>query len=824
MQLKCTIILIFLIHSIIIAQIKTTSDTLNVKSITQITKKVLQTKFSAEKITLDGKLNESIWQTAKTGTNFISSSPDNGTPIAEKYKTEVKVLYDNEGIYIGALLYDDEPFKILKEITQRDNGGAADKFEVWINGNNDGQQDFRFFVNASNGQADCIYTNSNDEDFSWDAVWESKAIITEFGWALEMKIPYSAVRFSSDKKQTWGINFVRNIRRFRQEYSWNFIDNKIGNQLQQAGTLEGIENIKTPTRLFLLPYSSYYVNANAQNKTKGTLKGGLDIKYGINDAFTLDAVLIPDFGQTKADQKILNLGPFEQQFNENRPFFTEGTDLFSKGDLLYSRRIGGSPTGETEISSDEKITENPSTVGLLNALKISGRTKRGLGIGVLNAVTENTYATITNTTNGQTRKELIEPLANFNVLVFDQRFRKNSSISFINTNVTRNGNFRDANVSAIIWDLNTKENTFNLQGNYKLSMVNENQNYKYGSNAYLEANKTSGKFRYGIGADILTKKFDNNDLGINFETNYYSFYQNASYRILKPTKNFNSFGVNANIYNQFQIETNKPQSSNINININASDKKFNNFGINISTNPVKTYDYFEARVDGRVFIDVQQVGFGGYYSSNYNKKFAYDISTNLRWANQTARNGLNISVSPRYRFNDKLSFVYRFNFNRGHNNKGYTTKIDTDNDPLTPKDIIFTNRDLYTYSNTLTGKYAINSQMNFNISVVQYWSYSENKNFLLLEQNGNLSDYIGIVPNQNKDFSNYNFDLNYSWWFAPGSQLSVLYRNSSSNFSRNIDKDFGHNFTNLINNNVLDHTFSVSVKYFIDYNRAKNWF
>src|SRR5574343_290561 len=131
-----------------------------------------------------------------------------------------------------------------------------------------------------------------------------------------------ALLFPEKDKQTWGLNFFREVRRERQKYTWSPIDNKIGAISQQAGILTGIENIKTPTRLFLIPYSSFYLSGSDAQKTKGELKGGLDVKYGINDAFTLDAILVPDFGQTKFDNVILNLGPFEQQFNENRPFFT----------------------------------------------------------------------------------------------------------------------------------------------------------------------------------------------------------------------------------------------------------------------------------------------------------------------------------------------------------------------------------------------------------------------------------------------------------------------------------------------------------------------
>ena len=806
------------------AQNEIKSDSINAKKRDLVSKKVLKTSLTTENIKIDGIIDETAWKSVEPATDFISFQPDNGNPIPQSKKTEVKILYDNNAIYISAIMFDDEPNKILKEFVLRDDFGAADFFGVFINGFNDGQQDFRFLVSASNGQADCQASDNQGEDYSWDAIWESQTKITDFGWVAEIKIPYAALRFSPENKQTWGLNFMREVRRDRQKYTWTFIDPKIQTFIQQAGILEGIENIKTPTRLFFLPYSSYYLNADAQNKTKGTLKGGLDLKYGISDAFTLDVILIPDFGQTVLDQRILNLGPFEQQFNENRPFFTEGTDLFSKGNLFYSRRIGGRPSGKIILNENEDIIKKPATVGLLNALKVSGRTKDGLGIGVLNAVTENTFATISDTITGQTREEVIEPLANYNILVFDQRFNKNSSFSFINTNVTRNQSFRDANVSALVWDLNTKENTFNVQGNFKYSHVNDVNQDRNGISSYLEVNKTGGKYRYGMGSDILTKKYDNNDLGINFQTNFYSLYANGSYRILSPNKQFNRFNINTNFYNEFQIETGKIQTSSLNINLNIGSKKNNAYGMNINSSPVETTDYYEPRTDGRYFIQPQRIGFGGYYSLNYNNKFAYDIDANSSWSNQKGRNSINFTLSPRYRINDKISLVYSFNYSRNRNNKGFAIKLNTDNNDLTPSDIIIANRNIISHTNTFTAKYSVSSDMNFNFSAIHYWSYSENKNFLLLEENGRFSPYFNPVKNLNQDFSTWNLDLSYTWWFIPGSQVSILYRNNSANELSNINKRFTQNYTNLIRNEVLSHTFSISIKYFIDYNQAKNWF
>lgn len=784
-------------------------------------KKVLQTKFITDNITIDGKIDEAIWETVPAATDFIMFQPDNGKPIAEAKKSVVKVLYDNDAIYVAAALYDDEPSKIMREISARDDFGASDLFGVFINGFNDGQQDFQFFVNAADGQADCITTDTYGEDYSWDAVWKSKATITDFGWVVEMRIPYAALRFSGEKKQKWGLNFFREIKRDRQKYSWNFIDSKLGTFTQQTGELDGIENITTPTRLFFLPYSSFYVNGNSQKKTQGTLKKGLDIKYGINDAFTLDAILIPDFGQTKYDDQILVLGPFEQQFNENRSFFTEGTDLFSKGNLVYSRRIGGKPLVKAQKTDNETFIENPAAVNLINALKVSGRTKDGLGIGILNAVTEKTYAVIEDNKTKNIRRQELQPLSNYNVLVLDQRFRKNSAVSFINTNVSRNGSFKDANVSALVWDLNTKKNTYNLSGDFKYSYINDIEDKK-GINSQLNFAETSGKYRYSVGADITTKDYDNNDLGINFETNYYSFYGNTSYRILNPTKLFNSFNTSMNVYTQFQKETGKLQGNNINFNININNKDNAYFGIGLNLNPLDSYDFYEARAQNRSVITPKKIGGSFYFSSNYNYKFALDFNPTFSVFDQEERNTYGLSISPRYRFNDKLSFVYSFNFSRQNNNKGYNDDIDDDTNPATPNTIIFANRNIVTYSNSLSGKYSINSRMTFNLAIRQYWSFAENKNYLSLNQDGGFTDYPSYTVNNNSSFYSWNTDLSYNWWFAPGSQVSILYRNNAANFDNQINKDLSKNITDLLNNAALNHTFSISVRYFIDYNSLKS--
>ena len=777
-------------------------------------KKTLQTQFTDEKITIDGKFDEAVWKSAQIATDFVMVAPYNGVPIPPEKKTEVKVVYTNEAIYVAATLYDDQPNEISRELTERDHFATADHFGVQLNGYNDGQQEFRFFVSAAGVQIDVFYTEADDEDVSWNAIWESKTQITNFGWVVEMRIPYAALRFSTEKKQTWGLNFYREIRRDNQQYSWNLIRNDINSESNQAGTLEGIENIKTPTRLFLIPFSSYYLHANKNQKTYGELKGGLDIKYGINDAFTLDAILIPDFGQTKFDNVELNLSAFEQQFDENRPFFTEGTDLFNKGDLLYTRRIGESPS--IALADNEAIDEYPSTIKLINALKISGRTKGGLGIGVLNAVTELTSVVVKNTDTNQTRFETLSPVTNYNIFVLDQRFNKNSSVSLVNTNVTRNGDFRDANVTALAWDLNTKTNSFQAQGNFQYSQINDVDNTN-GFKSYIEFNKTKGKYRVGVGSNYVSKDYDNNDLGINFQTHYHSFYGNASYRILKPNKTFNTFLLNLKANSEFDNETGKTQVNNISASVNVNSLKNDYFSFRINSRPFEVYDFYEARSadNSKFVIYPESIGTSFYFSSNYLRKFALDFNPSITFLNEKDRIGYSVFINPRYRFSDHLAIVYGFKFSRQNRNIGF---VDFDESGNT----IFTRRDIITYTNSVQGKYSLNNNMNLNLMVRHYWSYAVNHDYLTLQDDGTVTDNLIYNTNKNSNLNSWNLDLSYSWWFAPGSQVSVLYRNSSSLFSREYSRQFESNFRDAIDNQNLSHVFSISVRYFIDYNSLKN--
>ncbi|SDW76774.1 hypothetical protein SAMN05444411_102134 [Lutibacter oricola] len=775
---------------------------------------------------IDGVLNEDFWLVAEEMKDFVMFRPGTGNKEPKNKKTIVKVAYDDLAIYFGAYLYDDDIKNISLQSSTRDNFGQVDWFGIMINPLNDGQNDTEFFIQATGNQADAKAT-PNNEDFSWSGVWQSAVKIDDEKWVIEVKIPYSELRFSNEKVQTWGLNFHRKFNISREQYTWNFIDRTKGNIQQYAGELTGLENISPPIRLSFFPYASgSYASFDGTNEFDSSF--GMDVKFGINEAFTLDATLIPDFGQTEFDNITLNLSPFEQQFSEKRAFFTEGTELFEKGDLFYSRRVGNSPTtyvNSDDLEDDEEISNEPSSVDMLNAIKISGRNKKGLGIGFFNAITQKTEATIKKTkTDSDTneeivsyRKQITEPFANYNVLVLDQQFNKNSSVSFVNTNVWREGSFRDANVTALLFDLTNKANKYKLEGGGALSTINEFGKITTGFSSDIAFRDISGNWQWGIENHIQDTKFDKNDLGFQRRNNFNNFETYLSYRIFEPTEKLNNFRIT--FWNDFDylFKPSKFTESSAGINYYMQFKKNNlAYGGNINGNIGKEYDFFEPRVEGRYFKKPSRAAIGQWISTDYNKKLALDTDFFVSQRLNDNNTFFKFGFSPRYRFTDNLLLVYEFNFALDANDKGYVTVLDTN-------DIIFGERDTKEFVNAISGKYNFSTKSALGLTFRHYWSpVKYDKEYYLLEQKGNLTEYSNYSENNDINYNIWNLDLNYTWEFAPGSQLIALYRNSIFNSDQLADLNFKDNLDNLFEQPAL-HNVSLRLVYYIDYNKAKNW-
>ena len=399
--------------------------------------KELQASRTKEKIKVDGQGLEASWTKAQIATSFLERNPTEGKP--PRFKTEVKMLFDDNNIYILGYCYDDHPDSILTQLGERDDRLNADLFSVSFDTYDKKLDAFTFSVTASGVQSD-----SRISDPAFNAVWESAVQIVDDGWIVEIKIPYYAIRFPKGEEQKWNLQFEREIRRSRTELQWSLVPKNVETRLNYWGTLSGLNNIKDPARISLLPYVSSFAEFGNNQSAVG-YGVGADLKIGLNESFTLDMTLLPDFSQVRSDNIVKNLSAFEVVFDEQRPFFQEGVDLFNLGDLFYSRRIGGVPEGFyqafTALDSNEVITDNPNTSRLINVAKVSGRNKNGLGIGVMNAVTAATDATVKNVETGKVRQIRTNPMVNYNIISFDQNLKNNSSIYFINLNTSRGEGF-----------------------------------------------------------------------------------------------------------------------------------------------------------------------------------------------------------------------------------------------------------------------------------------------------------------------------------------------------------------------------------------------
>ncbi|HEY0039536.1 MAG TPA: DUF5916 domain-containing protein, partial [Flavisolibacter sp.] len=312
--------------------------------------KQLPAKRTTASIKIDGKLDEVAWKETTPATDFIEWRPNYGTVEERDTRTEVYLLYDNTAIYVAGYCHEKSVDSVSKELIGRDRIGVNDYVGVIFDTYLDKINGSGFYMTPLGEQYDAKYSNTQGEDDSWNAVWDGEAQLVSDGWTFEMKIPYSALRFVSKENQTWGLSITRNRKKAGRQFMWSPVDPKINGFINQEGLWTGIEKINAPVRLSFSPYLSTYVNHYPSgnkntNNWSSSINGGMDVKYGISDAFTLDMTLIPDFGQVRSDNQVLNLSPFEVKYQENRPFFTEGTELFNKGNLFYSRRIGSTPFG-----------------------------------------------------------------------------------------------------------------------------------------------------------------------------------------------------------------------------------------------------------------------------------------------------------------------------------------------------------------------------------------------------------------------------------------------------------------------------------------------
>ena len=787
-----------------------------------------------ETIHIDGILDESIWEKADKATDFIQREPTPGVPAS--FNTEAFFLYDDNAIYIGARLFDPEPSKILKELSLRDQIGNTDNFGVFFDTYRSGLNGFKFFVTASGVQMEAVTTN-NDDDRNWNAIWESAVSQDDKGWYVEIKIPYSSLRFPSSNVQEWNIQFAREIRRYREASNWAFIDPTVSGWVQQSGMATEIKDIKSPVRLSLTPYLSGYINSSYdpsaltnKSSVSTAYSAGLDLKYGINDAFTLDMTLIPDFGQVISDRQVLNLSPFEVFFEENRQFFTEGTELFNRGNLFYSRRIGGRPINfnhvKSQLLTDETIVSNPELSQLYNATKISGRTLSGMGIGFFNAIVGEEYAII-KTGEGYERSIKTNPLSNYNAFVIDRNLKNNSFVSFTNTNVYRVGDDYDANVTGTNFSFRTKDQKYFIGGSGALSRQYFTDNTVKGHTYNLALGRISGNWTYEFGHGIESDKYNPNDMGFLLSPNEIYYTAEGQYTNYKPKNDkIQQYQIGAattysslykpQVYNDFSLR----------LNSFVLFKSRNAFGLNARIEPFVTKDYFDPRTTDFSKYVAWSANYmlGGFISTDYRRTFAFDLNFSYRYFDSPHRNNLSAGFSPRIRFNDKLSIFSSMSLSLINFEPGYVNKF-LESRPIEgihETDILVGHRNRLVFENTLTGRFIFNSVMGINLRVRHYWDRVRYQEFGSLRSDGFLDilDYDGISSTGQSIFDRnvniFNVDLQYNWRFAPGSDIIFVWKNQIFNNDAEYHRDYFSNLGGLFES-LQTNSISIRFLYFLDY-------
>ena len=777
--------------------------------------KTLTATRISESPKIDGVLDDTVWNNLPYYGDFNMLEPGTQGDIPLCYQTKVQLAYDDTAVYIAAYMDDANPGSIASQFSQRDDVRAqADFIAVALNTYNDGINETRFGVTSAGTIFDSKIS-INDEDLGYNVVFESKISRDSKGLYAEFKIPYNALRFPELEIQNWSINFYRRIINTNETHSFAAIDNTKGKATQYNAPLLGIEKINPPTRLTFFPFTQGAVST-LEGETTTSFSAGMDLKYGLSDSFTLDATLIPDFGQAAFDEVTLNLGPFEQTFEEQRQFFTEGTELFNKGRLFFSRRVGGSPSKEiTDLEENEIVDQYPESVNLLNAIKVSGRTKDNLGFGFFNAITEKTYARVLNEQTGATTQVLVEPLTNYNILVLDQQFNDNSSISLINTNVTRDGQFRDANTTAIVYDVSDKQNTYNISGRNVASNVSKDNGISTGFLSEIELSRIKGKFRYRLEHKLANTTYDINDLGLNRRNNYNNLEAEISYENFEPNKTFNKY--------KFELSSRHRRLYNPNV-ITGNSFRFESFFVlksRIAFGGFMDYrtsrdDYFEPRVEGKYVTFSKSLGSKMFISTDYRKVFAVDFGIGQRKDFDQPQQQVFIEFSPRYRFSDKFLVEINTDFSKRDNQFGYIDNTETD--------VFFGQRDLLSFENSLTASYNFDPYRAIDLRFRNYWTsvdYSDGI-FFKLNDDGtkDIVDYQITEENDpNRNFNIWNLDLSFRWRFAPGSEASLLYRNQIFNNDNQATLVYTESLNKLFKQ-AVQNTISLRVTYFLDYNNV----
>jgi len=853
----------------------------------------LQAHHTKETIKIDGQLTESVWKEAPYS-NFTQRDPDEGKQASEK--TCVWIAYDENAIYVAAKLYDSNPSLIKGRLTRRDNFSQSDWFMFFIDSYYDRRTGFYFAVNPANTVVDGTLFNDSWDETSWNGVWESAVTQDADGWNVEIKVPFTQIRFKESDSLKWGINFKRVIDRKNENDYLIMVPKKESGFVSHFATLEGLEGIHPKQRLEILPYMvqrAQYLVHDAddpyyKSKQYRTTIGG-DFKIGIGSNLTLDGTINPDFGQVEVDPAVINLSAFETYYDEKRPFFIEGNNIFyfgsggannnwnfswSNPDFFYSRRVGRSP----QVGLNDSIngpTYTPTETKILSALKLTGKLDNSLSIGVINAVTERTFADLYNY-NGSAE---VEPLTNYSVVRALKEFNNSKQgLGFIGTSVfrdTRNSEIKKAvgknsySFGLDGWTAIDEDATYILTGYFAGSYTAGSKEFisklQKSSIRYLQRpdrsymrfdssftslsgyigrialNKQKGNFYINSALGFVSPGFDVNDMGYQWRSDLINFHTVLGYRWYDPDGIFRYKSIYGSYFRNQDYDGNLLANA---LYLNADLQFLNYYEISMQTvyeperysnnlsrgGPIlktPTSRQFSASIysDSR-----ESIVFDVYYNYNGNNvKSEYNnVGLDVTW---NPRSNINLSIGPFYELNvDKTQWVDNVSDNTATatynnryvfaelNQKTYGSSIRL-NWTFTPA----LSLQIYLQPLVSVGKYTSFKQIvePRSYKTIEYGtnntSISYNKNdeeYTVTPDNGNPSQTFTISdPNFNIKSVRGNIILR--WEFLPGSAMFFVWTHQKFNDQNPGDFNFRRDIGTFTKGNA-DNIFLVKVNYWLN--------
>ncbi len=767
---------------------------------------------------VDGDHEDVCWQNCPEAGSFVTFSPSFGQASAEK--TIVKIAYTDEAIYVAAYMYMREPEKLRTDLSLRDGQSAADQFHIGFDTYRDRQNAFRFELSASGVQRDLRMSPGNF-DPSWDAVWQGKVKVQVDGWSLEMRIPFSALRIPKQDEQVWGLQCARFIQYTNEFSTWSPVDPNGNGTMPQWGDLGGLKNLKPPLRLAFSPYVAGAIQrapisdeprvfANSTN-----VNGGLDVKWGVNESFTLDATLIPNFGETQSDNLVRNLSPFEVVYEERRQFFTEGSELFGKGDIFYSRRIGGRPArffeAGDQLVAHEVLLKNPAQQALYNATKFSGRTRSNLGIGVLNAVAAPAFAHIRNDSTNLERTFQTDALTNYNVVVLDQVLAHNSSITFTNGSVLREGGGADANISSLATALRSKNNMYEFQGLAKLSQTFSQNSVNRGGWLNASYGRITGLWTWRLGAQICNATYDQSDLAPNIRNNFNQQTAELNYFNAQPKGKLLYKSWNIVVENTFLQAPFKWEALEISSYFETMTQKQKVFGVFFLSRPFWYYDFYEPRLWGKQYYHAPFVFFSPQITTDRRKKLFCQFEFNFGESPIKRDPYIGIGVKPTWILNPHIRLTGNLNVTKDHSNFGFVNKSN-------PEDIVFGRRDITTFNNDINVAYLFGPRMNLTLRARHYWNKLYYHEYLHLQEDGTFKPFPEYQGSSDENFNQFNIDFVYTWQFAPGSFLNLIWKDAIFAGDGERYTGFAENFRKTIQS-PHDNTITLKLIYWLDAGR-----